>query len=189
MRRFTALGSILVASALAAGCSDQTVAPTDLGVDQALIRAAPDDRNLAAELQGSQEVPAVQTDARGVATFHLNKAGTELHYRVHVANIDNVLMAHIHVAPPGVNGPIVVWLYPPAPPPSLIPGESRGLLARGTITDANLVGPLADMTLADLLAEMRAGNTYVNVHTQQNPGGEIRGQIFVAGAPHQNGSQ
>jgi hypothetical protein len=52
-----------------------------------------------------------------------------------------------------------------------------GLLAEGTITAADLVGPLAGMSIDDLLAEMRAGNAYVNVHSEANPGGEIRGQI------------
>ncbi len=59
----------------------------------------------------------------------------------------------------------------------LIPGRSNGPLAVNVITEANLVGPLVGQTLADLIAEMRAGNTYVNVHTNQFPAGEIRGQI------------
>lgn len=94
-----------------------------------------------------------------------------------VANSQNVTMAHIHLAPAGVNGPVVVWLYPDAPPAQLLPGPSSGVLAVGTITEADLVGPLAGASLADLLDAMRAGNTYVNVHTEQYPGGEVRGQI------------
>jgi hypothetical protein len=63
------------------------------------------------------------------------------------------------------------------PPAVLIPGRFQGVLAAGVITDANLVGLLAGQTLADLIAEIAAGNAYVNVHTSQFPGGAIRGQI------------
>jgi hypothetical protein len=87
-------------------------------------------------------------------------------------------MAHIHCcAPPGENAGVVVWLYPEAPPPQLIPGRHDGVLATGTITDADLVGIFAGMTVDDLVDEIVAGNAYVNVHTQQFPAGEIRGQL------------
>jgi hypothetical protein len=128
-------------------------------------------------LSGDEEVPPVDTKAQGLAVFRLNKDSTELHYKLIVANIENVVQAHIHVAPAGVNGPVVAFLYPNAPPPVLIPGRSNGVLAEGTITSADLVGPLAGMSLEDLLDEMRSGNTYVNVHTSQFPMGEMRGQI------------
>jgi hypothetical protein len=113
--------------------------------------------------------------------FKLSDDGTELSYKLIVANIENVAQAHIHVGPVGENGPIVAWLYPSAPPAQLIPGRFSGVLAEGTITDADLMGPLAGMTLEDLLDEMRSGNTYVNAHTSQLPGGEIRGQIRMLG--------
>jgi hypothetical protein len=62
------------------------------------------------------------------------------------------------------------------------------VLAEGTITEADLINELADMTIADLVAAIKAGNTYVNVHTNDGvgaintgpgdvPGGEVRGQI------------
>jgi hypothetical protein len=142
----------------------------------AALADAPD-RAFMARLSGADEVPGVETDAWGHAVFNLSNGGTELRYRLIVHNIVDVRMAHIHLAPAGVNGPVVVWLYPDAPPPQLIPGRFDGVLGKGTITAANLVGPLSGMTLEDLLAEMSAGNAYVNVHTVENPGGEIRGQI------------
>lgn len=134
-------------------------------------------RNFTAHLKGREEVPPVQTLAQGQAHFRLSASGDAIEYKLIVANIEDVLMAHIHMEAPGVNGPIVVWLYPPAPPPQLIPGRFDGVLAEGTFTAANLMGPLSGMSLADLVAAMRAGNTYVNVHTLDNPGGEVRGQI------------
>lgn len=134
-------------------------------------------RNFVAHLSGRAEVPPVETLAQGQAIFHLSKDGTELHYKLIAANIENVFMAHIHLAPADTAGPIVVWLYPDAPPAQLIDGRFDGVLAEGTITAENLMGPLAGMSLSDLVAQMEAGNTYVNVHTTQHSSGEIRGQI------------
>jgi hypothetical protein len=134
-------------------------------------------RNYTASLSGGEEVPPNDSRASGQAIFHLSKDGTELHYKLIVANIDNVVQAHIHLAPAGVNGGVVAWLYPSAPPSQLIPGTTNGILAEGVITDANLVGALAGKSVADLMDHIRADNAYVNVHTSQYPPGEIRGQI------------
>ncbi|HSL68964.1 MAG TPA: CHRD domain-containing protein [Longimicrobiales bacterium] len=97
---------------------------------------------------------------QGEALFTLSDDGTSLHYKLIVANIQNVTQSHIHRAPFGVNGGIVVWLYPSAPPAQLIPGRSQGILAEGVITDAQVIGSLAGTGVAGLLAEIRAGNTY-----------------------------
>lgn len=134
-------------------------------------------RNFRTHLAGRYEVPVRDTKAQGQAIFQLNEEGTALEYKLNVANIENVLQAHIHRGPADGTGPIVVWLYPSAPPAQLIPGRFNGRLAEGTITAANLVGPLAGMTLDALIAEIEAGNTYVNVHTTQYPPGEVRGQL------------
>lgn len=137
-----------------------------------------------APLSGAEEVPMRDTRARGVATFHLNKVGDELRFRLNVANIENLAGAHIHIGAPGTNGPVVVALYMGAPGS----GRFSGTLSEGIITASDLTGPLAGLSLSDLLAAMVAGNTYVNIHTNDGiapantgpgdfPGGEIRGQI------------
>src|SRR5512141_3199261 len=68
------------------------------------------------KLSGDQEVPPIgviiDTQARGKAEFKLSHDGTELHYKLSVSRIENAFMAHIHLAAAGVNGPIVVWLFP-----------------------------------------------------------------------------
>lgn len=128
-------------------------------------------------LSGAEEVPAVDTHARGVATFRLSNDGTELHYRLIASNIEDVHMAHIHLAEAGTNGGVVVWLYPDAPPPVHIEGRHSGVLATGTITSEDLVGALAGAGLDALVEAMEDGMTYVNVHTMEHMGGEIRGQI------------
>lgn len=134
-------------------------------------------RNFRTHLQGDNEVPAVETNAQGQATFKVSKDGNSISYKLIVSNIENVMMAHIHNAPAGENGGVVVWLYPDAPPPALIEGRFQGVLAEGTFTADDLVGSMAGQSLDDLIEEIKAGNTYVNVHTTQVPSGEIRGQI------------
>lgn len=152
--------------------------------------------NFRTQLKGEYEVPvAVDTDAKGNAIFRVSADGTKIYYKLVINTIDNVFMAHIHQAPAGSNGPIVVWLYPetpnppnPSPPESWIEGRFNGKLADGEITAEDLVGPLAGMPLSDLISALQAGNLYVNVHTSDFvapantgpgdfPGGEIRGQL------------
>ena len=174
-----------------------------LGVMAAACDPAPPDRTATTEVQfssantpagaasfvapssGEEEVPARDTRARGNAVFHLNDDGTELTYKLSVSNIENVVQSHIHVQAPGVNGPVVVFLFGPVAAGG---GTVHGVLAEGAITAADLIGPLEGMTLADLLAEIQSGNAYVNVHTDDGvdppntgpgdfPGGEVRGQI------------
>jgi hypothetical protein len=135
------------------------------------VQAGP--RNFRAHLSGDGENPPVETSATGQATFQLNADGTAMTYRLIVANIEDVRFAHIHRAPAGSNGPVVVTLD--GGPTR--PGRSQGVLAEGTITAASLQGSLAGMTLADLVALIDAGDAYVNVHTDAHPSGEIRGQV------------
>jgi hypothetical protein len=134
-------------------------------------------RNFRTHLKGENEVPAADTDAQGQATFQVSRDGESINYKLIVANIENVRMAHIHLAPAGENGGVVVWLYPDAPPPQLIEGRFQGILAEGIFTADDFVGQLEGATLEDLIEVIKAGNAYVNVHTDQFPGGEIRGQI------------
>lgn len=129
-------------------------------------------RTFHARLTGAQEapVPAV-TDATGRAVFVLNKSGTQLKYVVTARGLDSITGAHIHLGAPGVAGPVIVSLVPG------FTGRTTGLISKGVITSSDLTGPLTGMTLQDLLAAMRAGTTYVNVHSTEFPAGEIRGHI------------
>jgi hypothetical protein len=179
--RVAPLSAVVVLALFVTSCAEAD-APTALAPDAvaaSMHGGGPGavSNHFIAPLSGAQEVPPADTRARGQATFTLSEDGSELSYRLIVANLQNVTMAHIHLGPAGVNGPVVLWLYPAAPPPQLIPGRSSGVLATGTATAANLVGPLAAAEMSDLIDAMRAGNAYVNVHTSQYPGGEIRGQI------------
>ena len=142
--------------------------------------------NFRAVLSGDDQVPVpVDTKARGLAKFQLNRDGTELKFKVIVANIENVIGAHIHLAPAGANGPIVLSMVPDtvsflADGPFIADPELtlNGILIEGTATAADLVGPLEGEDLEDLILLIENGDTYVNVHTVRNRPGEIRGQIF-----------
>ena len=174
------LATVAIAVALAGACSSET--PTRPGAVSVplLVQAdqhAGEPHHYGTHLTGNNEVPVRDTGGQGQATFKLNDDGTELSYKLNVANIENVTQAHIHLGAVGANGGIVVWLYPSAPPSLLIRGRSQGTLGEGVITSANLVGLLLGKPLGDLLAQIQAGGAYVNVHTSQFPGGEIRGQI------------
>jgi hypothetical protein len=160
------------------------------------------DFNLGTHLSGEEEVfsPAAAGDptpadsrAQGQAIFRISADEATVDFRLIAANIENVTMAHIHCGRPGANGPISIWLHPVigttgAPSPGGL-GRQSGVLASGTFSPAGVVCPElavgADMPLLDA---MRAGLTYVNVHTSDGveppntgpgdfPGGEIRGQV------------
>lgn len=115
----------------------------------------------------------VTTDASGTATFRVPETGP-VAFTVQVNNLNNFTMTHIHRSS---DGAVVVWLRPEGPPPQLVPGVSNGVIAEGTFDETRLVGPLQGQSLDVLLTLMRTGAAYVNVHTQQNPGGEIRGDF------------
>lgn len=128
---------------------------------------------------GELEVP-VAVDTTATADFKLKVAsdGQSARYDLKIEDaIDDAFMAHLHLAPAGTNGPVVVWLYPhDGPPPSLIEGSFQGRLAKDVITVDDLVGPLAG-DWDGFLAALDEGSLYVNVHTVANPGGELRDQV------------
>jgi len=125
--------------------------------------------------------PGVQSSALGEVTFRLSPDGQSLIYTLSVTNLKDVIMAHIHISSaPGQPGDVGVWLYPPKAPPKLKAGTFTGVLSKGTITAANFEGPLAGMTMADLVNRIKTGLAYVNVHTSACPDGEIQGTIRAA---------
>jgi hypothetical protein len=158
--------------------------------------AASSFKNASTSLSGGAEIPMRGTHAHGSAHFKLSADGSSIAYRLVASNIDNVIMAHIHLQAAGTvpgaeNGGIVVWLYPstvegPQDPPG--GGRHDGTLATGTFDAGDLVGALRGQPLSALVSAIESGLTYVNVHTNDGmgdpntgpgdfPGGEIRGQL------------
>jgi hypothetical protein len=182
---------LVTGGALLAACAGDRRAPTGLEVQVPLFSVSADQlKNVGTHVSGDEEVPARDTRAQGQAMFRISDDGQSIDYKLIASNIDNAFMAHIHMAPVGVNGAIVVWLFPsttPVPGP-LGAGRHDGVLAEGTITAADLVGPFLHHPLSDLIDLIQSGSGYVNVHTNDGvaptntgpgdfPGGEIRGQL------------
>ena len=130
-----------------------------------------------AELSGAEEVPPVDTSASGEAKFKVNDDETEIEFELEFEDGTGMLGvagSHIHCAPMGENGPVVVFLAGQIPPA----GFDDKYELKATITGNNILNPDCGTTLSELIQSMRDGQTYVNVHSVSNPGGEIRGQIF-----------
>lgn len=134
-------------------------------------------------MTGDQQPEGIDTDAQGGALFALDDDASELHYAIAVNNIQDPIMAHIHQGAPGESGPIVVWLHPDteAREPQRIEGRFDGVLATGVAAEADLVGPLEGESFDALVGAIEDGTAYVNVHTQANQAGEIRGQLLALG--------
>jgi hypothetical protein len=140
-----------------------------------------------ASMDGAQTLPEpIETVASGVVEFNVSADGRSIAYKLSVDRLTNPSAADVHLGPSSQNGPVVARLY--ANGKGRKKGEFSGVLAEGRLTGADLVGPLTGAGLADLLAELAAGNVYVNVHTNDGvepansgPGdfrlGEIRGQL------------
>jgi hypothetical protein len=79
------------------------------------------------------EAPGVETQAVGQAIFKVSKDGQSVDYKIIVAQLDDITMAHIHWKPGGGDAPPVVWLLPSGPPPTLIPGTNKRNIGSGNL--------------------------------------------------------
>jgi hypothetical protein len=122
-------------------------------------------------LSGDQEVPPVNTSAAGIADFSPSDDGGSIDYTITADDIEAATAGHIHFGIEGQNGPVAVTLFEFDSPQDEV-SES------GTINAEDLSGPLEGMQISDLVDAFNDGNAYANIHTEQNPNGEIRGQII-----------
>jgi hypothetical protein len=216
MRRVVLFG---LAVAVASACSSDSVrSPSQpesitlpLRSDTARHEGAR--HNYSVHLSGDQEptpappAPSPQdSNAQGQAIFKIAEDGLSFDYKLIASNIDNVVQAHIHCGPSGMNGGIFIWLYPSVTSTGALTGPTGrhdGVLAEGTVVSgaalnvrpqgASAVCPGGVANFADALRQIRAGNAYVNIHTNDGvaptntgpgdfPGGEVRGQFEDHGA-------
>lgn len=122
-----------------------------------------------AVLTPEAEVPPASGDGSGTASVTISDDGTSISYEVTYDGLSGTAgAAHIHYGAADVAGPVI------------IPLEVGDSPFSGTFSEADYAAPsdtTAPQTWADALEAIRAGDTYVNVHTEAFPGGEIRGQL------------
>ena len=150
--------------------------------------------NYNATLSGNQQVPSVTTNGIGTASFELLDDNKTLHYQIIALDVPNITGIHIHQGKTGENGDVIVNLYHSNgkifqnvnetklsqidSSSVTINGKTQSsLIASGTINNSDLKGPLLGKNISDLITLMQSKNTYVNVHSESHPDGEIRGQI------------
>lgn len=135
-------------------------------------------------LNGFEEVPALSTPGNGEFNARISNNQTQIQYELSYEDLESpVQQAHIHLGQKGVNGGISVFLCSNLGngPAGTQPCPAAPATITGTITAIDVIGPtaqgIAPGEFAELIRAIRAGATYVNVHTTGRPGGEIRSQI------------
>ena len=155
-RRMVGIAAGFVGAAIIAGvasCGDST---------------APGNKTYLANLSPANEVPTpFTTPGTGVATIVDN--GSEFDWTLNLSNMTGVILSHIHLGDNATVGPVIINLFIP----NGATGTVTGVVARGTITNANN----ANVSLDSLRTLFNNGHAYVNVHTTAHTGGEIRGQV------------
>ena len=178
MKRLPVMLAALTAALLAA---PTVIAQEGAQADPNLLRA---------KLRGINEVPLVSTPGRGEFVGRIVDDDTAIEYELSYSDLQaDFQQSHIHIGKPLTNGGIAVWLCGsdalpgPVGTPRCIGARTGGVTGR--ITAANVIGPASQGItageFAELIANLRKGNGYANVHTVQSPGGEIRGPVLRGG--------
>ncbi|MCS7142937.1 MAG: CHRD domain-containing protein [Aigarchaeota archaeon] len=140
-------------------------------------------RDFIAILNGWNEVPSVVSTGIGWTMISISPDGRSITFEMRYNGIRDVTMAHIHLGKDGHIGAVAVWLCggprPPCPPS---PGTVTGTITADDVLGIPAQG-LSRGDLASLIAAIRNGAAYVNVHTTAFPAGEIRGQFRPLGTP------
>ena len=143
------------------------------------------------DLTGYEEVPSISTTGNGEFRARIDRRDEEIFYRLSYEDLEgDVTQAHIHFAQRAVNGAVVAFLCsnlpnPPANTPTCPPAPAtvEGVIEPEDVRDTTMVTPppggqgIEAGAFDELVAAMRAGVTYANVHSTKWPGGEIRGQL------------
>ncbi|MBX7184485.1 MAG: CHRD domain-containing protein [Vicinamibacteria bacterium] len=130
-----------------------------------------------AELRSSNEVPANNSAAVGRVVLLVSRDASYAEYSVEQSGLSGGIRGgHFHRAAAGANGPIVLSFFFDSTTGAAINTPTPGT------TDLELQGSIGrtiNKTQLDaILADLRAGNLYANIHTPQFTGGEIRGQLI-----------
>lgn len=134
-------------------------------------------------LVGFEENPDISTRAKGAFEARINSRAKTIRFELSYSRLEGtVQQAHIHFGKRAVNGGVSAFLCSNLsdPPPGTASCPQSGTVT-GTIEPADVIGPtdqgIEPMSFGELVKAMKAGHTYVNVHSSKWPGGEIRAQI------------
>jgi hypothetical protein len=141
-------------------------------------------------MEGFQENPSISTTGNGRLDLRIDDDAETIDYTLRYSDLEGVLVengqvtaAHIHMAARGVNGGIVAFLCGGGGKPACPTPEGS---VSGVIAATDIVGPAGQginpgeaTAFEEFVAAIRAGYTYVNVHTTRWPGGEIRSQLHA----------
>lgn len=147
-----------------------------VSIEDNQAKAAEAKQQFKAKLKGENEVPPVTTTAEGKVKLKVKESSIK--YKLNITGISDATAVHIHQGNSGQNGEPVVDLLADGSKQK----TSNGLFINGSIVDSSLIGPMKGKSLSDLVTSMNDGNNYVNVHTQEHPDGEIRGQLELSGS-------
>ncbi len=145
------------------------------------VAADDDDGGSRTRLTGYEEVPAISTAGRGSFQVWVDRSRDRIMFRLSYSRMSSdVVQAHIHFGQKSVSGGVAAFLCSDDPAAPKDPCPDAGTV-RGTVTPADVIGPsgqgIDPGQFDELVAAMRAGVTYANVHTTTFPSGEIRGQL------------
>jgi hypothetical protein len=147
----------------------------------ALVWADSDDRggnSFFTRLEGFQEVPAISSTGSGELRLRIGEDTIEYVLTYQDLEGTTTTASHVHLGQKSVNGGVMFFLCGGGGRPACT--ATSGTFT-GTVTATDIIGPtaqgLAPMEFAEAVRAIRAGEGYVNVHTDKHPGGEIRGQI------------
>jgi len=137
-------------------------------------------------IDGYQQIPTLSTTGRGLLVLHLAPDGSSIGYALRYEALEgDVQQAHIHLGRPAFNGGVMVFLCsnlgngpvgtPTCPGPNA--GDVTGTLDADSVVAGAAAQGVAAGELDEVIAALRNGAAYVNVHTTAYPGGEIRGNI------------
>jgi hypothetical protein len=137
-------------------------------------------------LRGLDEVPVISTTGHGIFRARMNDDETGIAWRLSYADLEGaVQQAHIHFGPPNNTGGISIFLCsnlgngPVGTPACPLPPFDG--IVEGTATAVDVIGPAAQGiepgALAEIVAAIKDGKAYVNIHSTKWPAGEIRQQF------------
>ena len=133
---------------------------------------------ITADASGKQEVPSVFTSTSGSLSLNFRSDLRNVLYDLFVFDGVDIVAAHLHCGEAGTNGPVVAALFGGFT-------ASDGLLATGILRNGDIFEQSAEAcgvpisNIASLLAAIRKDLIYLNVHSLENLGGEVRAQIFL----------